>query len=385
MQAREEQKFRKAAEEQALQAAEEQARKAAEQARKAAEEQARKVAEEQARKAIEEQGKAAEEQARKAAEEQARKAREEQARKAAEEQARDAAEEQARKAREEQTTKVAEEQARKAAEEKTRKDLQDWVAADKAIADAARDGGAPVGLGRLNLVWQGRAGKTALARSLAGEAWEATASTVGAEQRLLQVTPAALNVPAAAAEPWRRAEGCDATGAVSAAEAAAQLAARKLAVAHGASGVAVGVWGKDGREMAELLEQMDGPLNLADARALLPPPPSPEHCESGSEAALAERLPVPAPSASAPARASATGATSPAAANHDGCDNVVVVGAVNGEVQCREAAAAVVSMDREVVLRMAAGGKAGGLRLSLWDFGGKEVRARRASCPTAQA
>ena len=194
MQAREEQKFRKAAEEQALQAAEEQARKAAEQARKAAEEQARKVAEEQARKAIEEQGKAAEEQARKAAEEQARKAREEQARKAAEEQARDAAEEQARKAREEQTTKVAEEQARKAAEEKTRKDLQDWVAADKAIADAARDGGAPVGLGRLNLVWQGRAGKTALARSLAGEAWEATASTVGAEQRLLQVTPAALNV-----------------------------------------------------------------------------------------------------------------------------------------------------------------------------------------------
>ena len=80
----------------------------------------------------------------------------------------------------------------------------------------------------------------------------------------MEVTPAALDVLGAAGV-WRRAEGCDSTGAISAAAAAAQLAARKLASrqlptalgAARAGAVVVGP-GMAGGEISELLEGMDG-------------------------------------------------------------------------------------------------------------------------------
>ena len=53
-----------------------------------------------------------------------------------------------------------------------------------------KDGGGPLGRGRLNLVGQGRAGKTALARALRNLDFEETKSTAGVEYQLMEVNRA---------------------------------------------------------------------------------------------------------------------------------------------------------------------------------------------------
>jgi hypothetical protein len=146
----------------------------------------------------------------------------------------------------------------------------------------------------------------------------------------MEVTSAALDVLGTAGV-WRRAEGCDSTGAISAAAAAAQAAARKLAcgsphTALGAAGAeAVGV---AGGEISELLEGMDR-----------------------------EALAAP------------TGGGGPYNAGS---------GRVGDDGPGRELDVALAAMDRDLVLKLAqdeGAGKAAGLRLSLWDYGGQKVQA----------
>jgi GTPase SAR1 family protein len=87
------------------------------------------------------------------------------------------------------------------------------------------DGGAPLGLGRLNLVGQGRAGKTALKLVLEGRTFKETASTNGVEQQFMDVTRAAMDV--GDGRKWKRAKNCDNFGGMSATQIAAQAAAKK--------------------------------------------------------------------------------------------------------------------------------------------------------------
>jgi hypothetical protein len=208
----------------------------------------------------------------------------------------------------------------------------DYDSVDQAIAAAARDGGAPLGLSRLNLVgqvtavhllsnksnlprlrclitsfdWrlrrQGRAGKTALARALSGEGFEDTASTVGVEQRLMEVTPAALDVLGTLGV-WRRAEGCDSTGAISAAAAAAKLAARKLAsgqlpTALRGAGAGAATAGVAGGEISELLEGMDGGARygtVVRAGGEQPPPREARPIDGMSVEEIRKEFPEPYP------------------------------------------------------------------------------------------
>jgi len=223
---------------------------------------------------------------------------------------------------------------------------------DQAIAAAARDGGAPLGLSRLNLVGQGRAGKTALARALSGEGFKDTASTVGVEQRLMEVTPAALDVVGVAGV-WRRAQSGDSTGAImiSAAVAAAQQAARKLA--RGQLPTALGAAGADG-EISELLEGMDGGGRDGAGALAGGEPPSP-------------REPRPPPQREPLAAPTGTGGGGPHAAGR---------GRVDDDGPARQPDVALSAMDRELVLKLARdedAGKIVGLRLSLWDYGGQKV------------
>jgi hypothetical protein len=203
------------------------------------------------------------------------------------------------------------------------------------------------------LGWQGRAGKTALARALSGEGFEDTASTVGVEQRLMEVTPAALDVLGTAGV-WRRAEGCDSTGAISAAAAAAKLAARKLAsgqppTALRAAGEGAAAVGVAGGEISELLEGMDGGGRYGTVTWAcdepLPPRPLPQF---------------------EPLAAPTVGGGPPGAGR----------GRVGDNGPGREPDVALSAMDRELVLKLVQdeeAGKTSGLRLSLWDYGGQKV------------
>ena len=107
------------------------------------------------------------------------------------------------------------------------KDFKLQPALEFAIHEALLDGGAPLSLGRLNLVGQGRAGKTALSRSLQGLCFQDTPSTAGVEHQLMDIDCASLEVVGASCS-WRRSASMDCSGAVSAAQVAAQAAAKKL-------------------------------------------------------------------------------------------------------------------------------------------------------------
>ena len=85
------------------------------------------------------------------------------------------------------------------------------------------DGCGPLGVGRLNLVGQGRAGKSALARALEGLPFVDTASTAGAEQRLMTVDHASLDAEEGSGGAWRRTDSRDGSEAVSAEWVAAQV------------------------------------------------------------------------------------------------------------------------------------------------------------------
>ena len=100
-------------------------------------------------------------------------------------------------------------------------------AMNHAIKEAMLDGGAPLGRGRLNLVGQGRAGKTALARALRNLDFEETKSTAGVEHQLMEVTRAALGVSGGGSV-WQSAKGCCDHGAISAEQAAAAMVAKKV-------------------------------------------------------------------------------------------------------------------------------------------------------------
>jgi hypothetical protein len=202
-------------------------------------------------------------------------------------------------------------------------------------------------------VWrQGRAGKSALARALAGEGFKETESTVGVEQRLMEVTPAALDVVGATGV-WRRARDCDGTGTISAAAAAAQLAACKLACRQqpAARGVAA-AWAAAASEVAEmsdLLEGMDG--GHISGRA-----PNPLH--EPAALPLLSRDPLAVPAAGG------------------GVHNFGGSGQGGNESQGKTIDRALSEMDRELVLKLAqdeGAGKTAALRLSLWDYGGQKV------------
>ena len=90
-----------------------------------------------------------------------------------------------------------------------------------------KDGGGPLGRGRLNLVGQGRAGKTALARALQNLDFEETKSTAGVEHQLMEVTRAALGMGSGGSE-WQPAKGCCDHGAISAVQAAASMVAKRV-------------------------------------------------------------------------------------------------------------------------------------------------------------
>jgi GTPase SAR1 family protein len=88
-----------------------------------------------------------------------------------------------------------------------------------ALESALKSGSTKLGFGKVNVVGQGRAGKSALVNSLAGKKFEETASTIGVEQSLLQLGKVTLTM--GGGNQWQIAEG---NGMVGAAEAQARLA-----------------------------------------------------------------------------------------------------------------------------------------------------------------
>jgi hypothetical protein len=182
---------------------------------------------------------------------------------------------------------------------------------------------------------------------------------VGVEQRLMEVTPAALDVFGAAGD-WRRAQGCDGTGAISASVAAAQLAARKLvseqtSTMHGsaAAGAATGKGRGSHGEMSELLEGMEEVRLGKDNRSAGP-----------AGAPTQPQGPVPV---------SSTGGTGTISCSEQVSDDK------QAEQNARSSDGALSGMDKELVLKLAQNegeGKAAALRLSLWDYGGQKVHSR---------
>ena len=90
-----------------------------------------------------------------------------------------------------------------------------------------KDGGGPLGRGRLNLVGQGRAGKTALARALRNLDFEETKSTAGVEYQLMEVNRADLGVGSGGSE-WQPAKCCCDHGTISAVQTAASMVAKRV-------------------------------------------------------------------------------------------------------------------------------------------------------------
>jgi hypothetical protein len=60
--------------------------------------------------------------------------------------------------------------------------------AEECLREAMRRGGKPLNTSRLNIVGEGRAGKTAWLRAVSNKAFEDTPSTIGVKQSLLEVT-----------------------------------------------------------------------------------------------------------------------------------------------------------------------------------------------------
>jgi hypothetical protein len=127
--------------------------------------------------------------------------REQEAKAAAEAKAKAETDAKAAKAKAETDAKAAAEKAaaEKAAAEKAAADAQDtsvvqkkWetISAERAEEcrrKAMQRGGKPLNTSRLNIVGEGRAGKTAWLRSVSNEAFEHTDSTIGVKQSLLEV------------------------------------------------------------------------------------------------------------------------------------------------------------------------------------------------------
>ena len=90
-----------------------------------------------------------------------------------------------------------------------------------------KDGGGPLGRARLNLVGQGRAGKTALARALRNLDFEETKSTAGVEYQLMEVNRADLGVGSGGSE-WQPAKCCCDHGTISAVQTAASMVAKRV-------------------------------------------------------------------------------------------------------------------------------------------------------------
>jgi ubiquitin/GTPase SAR1 family protein len=103
-------------------------------------------------------------------------------------------------------------------EDRGRKRLSDQQLTN-ALDSALKSGSTKLGFGKVNVVGQGRAGKSALVNSLAGKKFEETASTIGVEQCLLQLGKVTLTM--GNGHKWKIAEG---NGMVGAAEAKARLA-----------------------------------------------------------------------------------------------------------------------------------------------------------------
>ena len=180
------------------------------------------------------------------------------------------------------------------------------------MQEVIREGGGPLGLGRLNLVGQARAGKTSLARSLAGLSFTDTSSTIGVEQQLMEVSCTAIDVCAGTA--WRRVEDKNCgpiLNAVSVTQVAAKATAQKCSTSNRASENSLG-------SITELLGHVLDKSQGAPAR-------------DANSSRLRER------------DWENAGATAP-----------------------------VIAMDRHLVLQLAQR-DAVRLRLSLWDFGGQEV------------
>jgi hypothetical protein len=170
----------------------------------------------------------------------------------------------------------------------------------------------------------------------------------------MEVTPAALDVLGAAGV-WRRAQGCDSTGAISAVTAAAQLAARKLAggqLPAALGGDGAGAVGEAGCEISELLEGMDGGCRDGAGACVVGEPPP---------------LREPRPPPQRESLVAPMGGGGPHGAGR---------GRVSDDGPGRELDVALSAMDRELVLKLAQdenAGNAAGLRLSLWDYGGQKV------------
>ncbi len=127
-------------------------------------------------------------------------------------------------------------------EDRGRKRLSDqqWT---NALECALRRGSTKLGFGKVNVVGQGRAGKTALVNSLAGKKFEETASTIGVEQSLLQLGKVTLTM--SRGNQWQIAVG---NGMVGAAEAQARLAVQ---IAYQDTG-------------ASMIGSEDKPVNIID-------------------------------------------------------------------------------------------------------------------------
>jgi GTPase SAR1 family protein len=99
----------------------------------------------------------------------------------------------------------------------------------KAIQEAMQDEGGPLGFGRLNIVGQGRSGKTALVRALQGLKFEDTESTCGVDQHLMEVRQRTIGVQGETGV-WQLAEK---NQDISVEQTAAILATRKVSESQG--------------------------------------------------------------------------------------------------------------------------------------------------------
>jgi GTPase SAR1 family protein len=188
---------------------------------------------------------------------------------------------------------------------------------EEAIQEAMRESGGPLGFGRLNIVGEGRSGKTALVRALQGLEFQDTNSTSGVDQKLMEVRQSTIGVTGES-EVWRQLEA-GSNPSVSMERMTAISAASKLPSSQG-----------DSHKRLSLHEEG----SMEDLLV----PDSNESLSVRDESETSVSIPETIPKSSTPRSASCATPT--------------------------------IALKKELVLQEM---NDVGLRLSIWDFGGQEV------------
>jgi NLR family CARD domain-containing protein 3 len=229
-----------------------------------------------------------------------------------------------------------------------------------ALLAAAEDGGTPLNLSRINLVGQGRAGKTAFSNLLAGKPFETTLSTVGVQHQIMSVTKAALQARQGGL--WSSISGGDGSGTTTAEEAQVQLAAGKLR-----QGNLLHMTPKDVQSHGNIVDLLISKHEAAIGAAAA-------ELSNTSVTMQAQLVQLPVHGNSVASKLASVDPSSRLSLHESLKRPMGSSGEDETKRRCGRSASqtAVTKIDKTLVLNMAKSGAEQPLRLSIWDFGGQE-------------